>query len=423
VLFSFYPRITDVRKEPAVFSKVLWTAKFVIKWRHRFLIMATQFGALVAPELAFAQAPFFMAVGDASGDRVEEVSGDGSVVIGWKQGFSGNPDQAFRWTSSGGRVVLGGATRRAFDISHDASVITGRADFGSGTETFKWTSAGGATSLGDLLGGGFGGGILSGVSGDGLIVVGESSSTLGTEAFRWDLTTGIVGLGDLAGGQFNSQARAASYDGSVIVGGSASTLGSLEAFRWTSSGGMVGLGSLTGSTVPGTTFASVAHDVSANGSVLVGWSRSTNTTFLEAFRWTSPTGMVGLGFLAGDRVSGAHAVSSDGSIIVGSSRPTDSSVTNRAFIWDATNGMRDLRTVLTTEYGLNVNGWELGLATGVSADGRTIVGQGSNPQGNSASWIAYLGPAPVPEPLTSTLAVIGVLSLVSFGRFRTQTQR
>ena len=75
---------------------------------------------------------------------------------------------------------------------------------------------------------------------------------------------------------------------------------------------MIGLGDL-----PGRSFDSFAHNVSANGSVVVGISDSASG--FEAFRWTKAGGMVGLGFLPGDVESDAFGVSADGSVIVGRS--------------------------------------------------------------------------------------------------------
>ncbi|HJS07049.1 MAG TPA: hypothetical protein VJ809_05290, partial [Pirellulales bacterium] len=112
-------------------------------------------------------------------------------------------------------------------------------------------------------------------------------------------------LGDLPGGVFHSAAFGVSADGSVVVGDSRSASG-LEAFRWTSTGGMIGLGDL-----PGGSFESVAGDVSADGSVVVGGGRSASGD--QAFRWTSGGAMVGLGELpGGDSFSYAFGVSGDG---------------------------------------------------------------------------------------------------------------
>jgi probable HAF family extracellular repeat protein len=104
----------------------------------------------------------------------------------------------------------------------------------------------------------------------------------------------------------SSYAHGVSADGSVVVG--QSNASGVEAFRWTSDGGVVGLGDL-----PGEIFDSVALGVSADGSVVVGSSNGASGN--EAFRWTSEGGMVGLGDLAGGTFnSRASAVSADGSV-------------------------------------------------------------------------------------------------------------
>jgi probable HAF family extracellular repeat protein len=206
----------------------------------------------------------------------------------------------------------------------------------------------------------------------------------------------MVGLGDLAGGIFNSRAQGISADGSVVVGYSNSFFGD-QAFRWTSGGGMVGLGDLAGGI-----FLSNAFGVSADGSVVVGVSNSASGT--EAFRWTSGGGMVGLGDLAGGTFnSRAQGVSADGSVVVGFGTSASGSV---AFIWDAVNGMRSLQDVLVNDYGLDLTGWLLGSAVGISADGTSIVGYGTH-NGQTEAWLAVL-----PEPGTGVLVGTGLLGLV-----------
>ena len=116
---------------------------------------------------------------------------------------------------------------------------------------------------------------------------------------------------------------------------------------------------------------SAAYGVSTDGSVIVGWGTSGSGT--EAFRWTDASGWVGLGDLPGGTFySIAWAVSADGSVVVGSSR-TD--LGDEAFVWDVEHGMRNLKSVLVAG-GLDLTGWTLSQATGVSADGLTIVGVG-----------------------------------------------
>jgi len=92
-------------------------------------------------------------------------------------------------------------------------------------------------------------------------------------------------------------------------------------------------------------------------------------------------------------VSTALAVSADGSIVVGWTT-VDSSPDVAAFIWDEVGGMKNLKEVLENDYGLDLTGWTLGGvvsgATGISADGLTITGRGRNPNGDTEAWIAVL---------------------------------
>ena len=63
--------------------------------------------------------------------------------------------------------------------------------------------------------------------------------------------------------------------------------------------------------------------------------------------------MEGLGFLSGQAWSLARSVSADGSVVVGYSTGAD----REAFIWDAVHDMRSLRAVLGDDLGLDMSGW------------------------------------------------------------------
>jgi probable HAF family extracellular repeat protein len=206
----------------------------------------------------------------------------------------------------------------------------------------------------------------------------------------------MVGLGGIPGGNFGGSASGVSADGSVVVGQANSPSLALvgQAFRWTQLTGMVGLGDLQGGS-----FGSSASGVSADGSVVVGISRGANG--IEAFRWTQATGMVGLGDLPGGSFNSfATGVSGDGSVVVGIGNAGNSSI-GETFIWNSSQGMRSLQAVLTNDYGLNLTGWALREATGISADGLSIVGWGINPSGQTEAWIASLDGEPVPQPGTT----------------------
>ncbi len=237
------------------------------------------------------------------------------------------------------------------------------------------TSFSTAVSLGTLAGG-FSS-YAFGVSADGKVVVGESTNAVSLplvstyQAFRWTAATGMVGLGTLGG---DSGATAVSADGTVAVGYSRSAAYGYfdHAVSWTGTKAPVDL--MIGSSfaaLPGA--ASQASGVSSNGSVIVG-SAFTNAGSSQAFRWTTSTGMVGLGGLGGG-YSAAHAVSADGSIIVGNASVPAQADTN-AFRWTSATGMQNLNTLLGNA-GVNMSGIVLTDATGISGNGQYIIGSGN----------------------------------------------
>jgi hypothetical protein len=77
------------------------------------------------------------------------------------------------------------------------------------------------------------------------------------------------------------------------------------------------------------------------------------------------------------------------------------------------------RTTAATFTGLgDVDGGPFfSVARAVSGDGSTVVGIGTNPDGNSEAWIAQLGSS-VPEPTSLALAAMAGAGLLSAGRRR-----
>jgi len=378
---------------------------------RRAIIGITLVGVLVCGTVQ-ANAGLFLPLGDLPGGPFRstgnDVSADGSVVIGTGNSAAGL--EAFRWTAATGVVGLGDLPGGSFQsgpsrVSADGSVIVGTGSTAAGFKAFRWTAATGMVGLGDPPGF-FSTG--AGVSSDGSVIVGWTTAVT-QEAFRWTAATGMVGLGDLPGGVVQSIANNVSADGSVVVGESTSSAGK-EAFRWTAATGMVGLGDL-----PGGSFESTGLSVSADGSVVVGTGRNGRTDVgLEAFRWTAATGMVGLGDLPGGVfISQALGVSPDGSVVVGTGSTTAGS---EAFLWDTVHGMRNLLEVLISQ-GNDLNGWRLTEARGVSADGLSIVGTGINPLGQTEAWLARLDPVVVPEPSSLVSGMLGVV-MVSIGFWR-----
>ncbi len=335
---------------------------------------------------------YFQGVGDLSGGRfysiAEAISADGSVVVGGSESAGGN--EAFIWTSSGGIQGLGdlpggGFNSWAKDVSGDGSMVTGFSDSGSDSykqEAFLWTQSGGIQGLGFLPGAT--NSIAYGISRDGSVITGRSNF----QAYRYfTASSSFASLG------MSSSYVDVSPDGSTVLG----QMSGNEAFIWSESGGLVGLDYLLDEDS-----WSAAYSASFDGSVIVGESGE-SIYRMEAFLWTQAGGMIGLGDLpGGDYFSRAFAVSDDGSVVVGES----STGFNSAFIWDELNGMRNLKDVLEGDYGLDLIGWTLSSAMGISADGLTIVGYGSNPDGYQEGWIAI-----VPEPVTVLLLGVGGLML------------
>jgi probable HAF family extracellular repeat protein len=334
------------------------------------------------------------------------LSPDGQVAVGRDLSHVGF--EATRWTRAGGLVGMGDlpgspTLNSLAEAASNNGVIVGTGAFDTALQqAFRWTESEGMVGLGVLPGMARSQGRA--VSYDGSIVVGDSgpasSYDSGSVPFRWSAATGMISLG-VPAGFVAARGNGVSADGSVIVGdGSILPFGS-GAWRWTEAGGFVNLGNLGGA-FPFTR----AMGLSGDGRVVVGNGYGPNG--FEAFLWTAEGGMVGLGDLPGGTFSSwaNGAVNYDGSIIVGGSQSGE--YASDAFIWDATHGMRSLKHVLEDEFGLDLTGWNLEEAQGLSADGLTISGWGYNPLGQREAWVAH-----IPEPATIGLLLFGALGTVA----------
>ncbi len=223
----------------------------------------------------------------------------------------------------------------------------------------------------------------------GTIAVGTSTNPVAnlccdrTVATLWMTPNNPTGLGTL---NYNSSdARGISGNGAVVVGDAEDRtlngVSNLQAFRWTSATGMVGLGFLPGDTI------SAAFAASGDGSVVVGSSGTLSHN--QAFRWTASSGMVGLGFLPGGTISNARSVSADGSVVVGNSSAAGTGNFIKPMLWTASQGMVGLGSLPGT------NGF--GGATAVSANGQVVIGtvNVTNPIDQNSSvpfrWTASTG--------------------------------
>jgi uncharacterized membrane protein len=302
------------------------------------------------------------------------VSGDGTVIVGQSMAMDGS--EAVRWTKQGQASGLGclpgGKNSLAKGASRDGSIIAGLSTqfdpergFETGWWAFQWSPGTGMQSLGV--------GEAYRVNASGTVIVGTGGEH--SEASRW-----VNGVRSPLTGVTSVDCRDVSDDGSMAVG----TMNG-RAYRWIAGQGPADLGSL-----PGETF-SEAYGISGDGRYVVGVSYGVSPG--QAFRWSQAEGMIGLGALPPppNGTSRANAVSTNGAVVVGLSAD--------AFVWDWTHGMRSVKEVLTRQ-GFDLTDWTLEEATGVSDDGRTIVGTGTFHDGSQSlpkAWVATVDNLTLPE--------------------------
>jgi probable HAF family extracellular repeat protein len=344
----------------------------------------------------------FIRLGFAQGttsSRAADISTDGTTVVGagdLGNGYFG----AFRWRRDTGMQRLfdlpdGSDSASASGVSADGSVVVGDAQARSGTVGFRWSAATGMVPL--SLPEGIVGNAVS-VSADGSVITGSALVPEGhVVAFLWTAATGYQPLGTVTGLPQTFSHRI-SDDGRVIVGYSSPGSQESHAFIWTEAAGIQLIGYLPG----GSNFGR-ASSVSGDGSVIVGYSSSAAVPNGEPFRWTSASGIQPLPNSPPLFAGHAYDISADGLTIVGFATRPDQD--QQAFMWDSQNGMRDIRTFLSSN-GIDMTGWTLPEATGVSGDGTVITGWGINPQGKTEAWVAV-----VPEPASFSIIFFSSLPM------------
>jgi probable HAF family extracellular repeat protein len=171
-------------------------------------------------------------------------------------------------------------------------------------------------------------------------------------AILWTRNGGMVNLGVLPGGA-KSLAEGVSDDGTVVAGWSESS-DRERAFRWTASTGMVDLGKLSP-----TAWSSFAYDISGDGNIIVG---DADDYWRWATKWTASSGLQRIDPQFG--FESAYAISDDGRVVIGSYRPAVGAI-DSGVRWTASDGIVSLGTFPT---GLST------LPTALNADGSVIVG-------------------------------------------------
>jgi len=320
------------------------------------------------------------------------LSPDGSQIAGVNNpSASFGNTTAYRWSFTNGLVSLGlfnGSSTAAYSSYTYANGLNattvigyGRTSDNSSNQAFSWNTSTGYDILATPSG--FSSSQATAIAADGSSIFGQSFKSTGGlhyEATRWT-SAGVTTLGTLPGNP-SSFISDVSADGTVAVGRSGS------AFVWQENSGMTAIG------------ATDATAVSGNGLFVVG--TTTGYPGTEAYRWSANSGLEQLGFLKDtDTGSFATDVSADGSIVVGYSYSNSEVL---PFIWSSATGMRDLTSVISSNGG-DVENWQL-YTNGVlkiSDDGHTIAGNGVGPNGYNEVWVSHV--ASIPDS-TSTGSLI-----------------
>ncbi|MFT7680042.1 MAG: putative membrane protein [Planctomycetota bacterium] len=330
------------------------------------------------------------------------ISDDGSLVVGHSRGPNHAAENlSFTWTVATGMIAIanpplnqGVPSSRATDVSGDGLVLAGDTTFDVfGGTGYTWQSGFGFTPLTPAGDGGYAN--TSATNGDGSVSVGYTrlggyiAMITNKEATVW------LDDGQLAGhtiGRYPagvvSTARGVSRDGNVVVGEALRDWQEGQtAFRWDMADGFVSLGDL-----PGGYHFSRASAASANGDKIVGFGTiSFSAGFSVDHRaclWDAQ-GVHQLPDLAGSGYrSEANDISPDGQFTVGWSQHGPSWV---PVIWDDVHGARNIFELMT-QAGVDVSSWDSGIATAVSADGKTIVGHGrrGTPFPTTEAWVCTL---------------------------------
>ncbi len=327
--------------------------------------------------------------------RATGISGDGSIVVGnsaWGTGTRG-----FRWAAG----VMTGLAPLAGDVSSVCHAVSRDGTTAVGLSALNDTTTGAVRWIGstveDLAAGP--NAFATAASSNGSIVFGARDWI----AWRW-VGNGVDDLGDLAGSTSDAITGGCSDSGAVLVGSGSYDDGvggfedGYQAFSWTNSTFTV-LPDLPGGDVNADAVA-----CSADGTIVVGGASPGTSAFSKAVRWSVAGGVSSQAQDLGDLVGGvdlskALAVSADGSVVVGYSSTVDAiggQAVLRAFIWDAAGGMRRLDAAFTGLGGVLPEGWQLERATAISSDGLTIAGFGKNAQGKTEGFVLSLAGGTTP---------------------------
>lgn len=227
----------------------------------------------------------------------------------------------------------------------------------SGGGIYKWDAAGGLVQIGSISNGYPAAGRTV-VSNDGTKISSSitNEATGFNEISTYDVATSTwVNRGGLVPTGWDGSVSSTwgmTTNGSTIVGLGFLTAANAHAVKWDAVSGMIDLGSM----VPGR--SSRANAINAAGTVIVGWQDEPTGTRSGA-KWQDGVES----FITdnnGNNVGEAGGISADGNTIIGSANPNP-------YVWNAVSGL----TYITHP---NASFSFKGGATGISADGKKVIG-------------------------------------------------
>jgi uncharacterized membrane protein len=288
-------------------------------------------GTFGAPNLYYTEAGGAVVIGDGCGSGLSAISGDGTTIVGCNVNSDGKFNAAkwlggTSWLDLG--TVEGGVPCDIFlsgswGLTHDGSLAVGLVYLPqlcqAGAGTWDLINGGPATALPKLFNDRSS--RANGVSADGSVIVGWQDQPTGERtAAKW--VNGVIELILTPSGGFNGEALAVSADGNAIVGGAYNQRDG--AWIWRPATGVERI-----------------------------WDRGKSLTLLD--------------------------VSDDGKTAVGFTREGPNGGHERAFLWRDGRGAILLAKYLA-DFGVVVpEGWDLTVASLISADGTTVYGWGFNP--------------------------------------------
>ncbi|MBX3364962.1 MAG: hypothetical protein KF866_09375 [Phycisphaeraceae bacterium] len=362
--------------------------------------------------LAHGQTAQVIAIGSVPGgfdfSQAWGVSRDGSTVIGITNGdLNGIVDYyGFRASIDGTVELIPSIVSRDIrGVSGDAGVLAGIAfkerpnDPGEYDLTgWYWTADGGVVDLwSPILNWGS---TANAVSRDGSAVVGMTDFFINfgagfefSDAYVWRESTGVVKLPHLFD-MFRAEAFGVSANGSVIVGYEQNMEEERFPVVWEAANGNAIRQLFVTEEELGSSLALVVSD---NGAYAAGFSLMAMDIFgyrEDLVMWDVATGAP---TVLGQTPPGFYsaipaAISDDGQMIVGTYNRFFffDNPEGEIFVWRQGEGVRLLKNILTDDYGVDLTGWQLLAAHGMSEDGKTIVGHGLDPHGNMTGIIIRL---------------------------------